>query len=65
MNVVSEFFKLKFTYLWQEENKILDKMHCQKVAKIKKLIQIVHELEEVVLAKGPATNAGRDYQRKV
>jgi len=51
--------------LCQEENKILDKMHRQKVAEVEKLTQTVRELEEAVLAGGAAANAVRDYQRKV
>ncbi|KAL0404812.1 UNVERIFIED_CONTAM: Microtubule-associated protein 70-2 [Sesamum radiatum] len=49
----------------QEENKILDKMHRQKVLEVEKLTQTVRELEEAVLAGGAAANAVRDYQRKV
>lgn len=49
----------------QEENKILDKLHCQKVAEVEKLSQTVRELEEAILAGGAAANAARDYQRKV
>ncbi|KAL3632567.1 hypothetical protein CASFOL_025551 [Castilleja foliolosa] len=49
----------------QEENKILDKMHRQKVSEVEKLTQTVRELEEVVLAGGAAANAVREYQRKV
>lgn len=51
--------------VFQEENKILDKMHRQKVAEVEKLTQTVRELEEAVLAGGAAANAVRDYQRKV
>lgn len=51
--------------IYQEENKILDKMHRQKVAEVEKLSQTVRELEEAVLAGGAAANAVRDYQRKV
>ncbi len=51
--------------LWQEENKILDKMHRQKVAEVEKLSTTVAELEEAVLAGGAAVNAARDYQRQV
>ena len=54
-----------FTVCVQEENKILDKMHRQKVAEVEKLTQTVRELEEAVLAGGAAANAVRDYQRKV
>lgn len=50
--------------MYQEENKILDKMHRQKVAEVEKLTQTVRELEEAVLAGGAAANAVRDYQRK-
>jgi heme exporter protein D len=49
----------------QEENKILDKLHRQKVAEVEKLSQTVRELEEAVLAGGAAANVVRDYQRKV
>ena len=52
-------------FVCQEENKILDKMHRQKVAEVEKLTQTVRELEEAVLAGGAAANAVRDYQRKV
>lgn len=52
-------------FIFQEENKILDKMHRQKVAEVEKLTQTVRELEEAVLAGGAAANAVRDYQRKV
>ncbi|KAH0918037.1 hypothetical protein HID58_025697, partial [Brassica napus] len=48
-----------------EENKILDKMHRQKVAEVEKLTQTVRELEEAVLAGGATANTVRDYQRKV
>ncbi|KAJ9695376.1 hypothetical protein PVL29_010712 [Vitis rotundifolia] len=56
---------MKQIEICQEENKILDKMHRQKVAEVKKLTQTVRELEEAVLAGGAAANAVRDYQRKV
>ncbi|CAK7340240.1 unnamed protein product [Dovyalis caffra] len=56
---------MKQIEICQEENKILDKMHRQKVAEVEKLMQTVRELEEVVLAGGAAANAVRDYQRKV
>ncbi|KAL2518713.1 Microtubule-associated protein 70-2 [Abeliophyllum distichum] len=56
---------MKQIEICQEENKILDKMHRQKVADVEKLTQTVHELEEAVLAGGAAANAVRDYQRKV
>ena len=49
----------------QEENKILDKMHRQKVAEVEKLSTTVAELEEAVLAGGAAANAVRERQRQV
>lgn len=52
-------------FVHQEENKILDKMHRQKVSEVEKLTQTVRELEEAVLAGGAAANAVRDYQRKM
>ncbi|XP_077230390.1 microtubule-associated protein 70-2-like [Tasmannia lanceolata] len=55
---------MKQIEICQEENKILDKMHRQKVAEVEKLTQSVRELEEAVLAGGAAANAVRDYQRK-
>ncbi|TYH19319.1 hypothetical protein ES288_A05G342800v1 [Gossypium darwinii] len=56
---------MKQIEICQEENKILDKIHRQKVAEVEKLMQTVRELEEAVLAGGAAANAVRDYQRKV
>ncbi|KAL6566320.1 hypothetical protein OROGR_001935 [Orobanche gracilis] len=56
---------MKQIEICQEENKILDKIHRQKVAEVEKLTQTVRELEEAVLAGGAAANAVRDYQRKV
>ncbi|PSS15733.1 Microtubule-associated protein like [Actinidia chinensis var. chinensis] len=56
---------MKQIEICQEENKIMDKMHRQKVAEVDKLTQTVRELEEAVLAGGAAANAVRDYQRKV
>uniref|UniRef100_A0A6N2NBL4 DNA gyrase subunit B n=1 Tax=Salix viminalis TaxID=40686 RepID=A0A6N2NBL4_SALVM len=56
---------LKQIEICQEENRILDKMHRQKVAEVEKLMQTVRELEEAVLAGGAAANAVRDYRRKV
>lgn len=49
----------------QEEYKILDKMHRQKVAEVEKLSQSVRELEEALLSGAAAANAVRDYQRQV
>ncbi|KAJ4979980.1 hypothetical protein NE237_010760 [Protea cynaroides] len=56
---------MKQIEICQEENKILDKMHRQKVAEVEKLSQTVRELEEAVLSGGAAANAVRDYRRKV
>ncbi|XP_075518604.1 microtubule-associated protein 70-1-like [Primulina tabacum] len=56
---------IKQIEICQEENKILDRMHRQKVAEVERFTQTVHELEEAVLAGGAAANAVRDYQRKV
>ena len=56
---------MKQIEICHEENKILDKLHRQKVAEVEKLSQTVRELEESVLAGGAAANAVRDYQRKV
>ncbi|KAG6595418.1 Microtubule-associated protein 70-2, partial [Cucurbita argyrosperma subsp. sororia] len=56
---------MKQIEICQEENKILDKLHRQKVAEVERLMQTVRELEEAVLAGGAAANAVRDYQRKV
>ncbi|KAL5708434.1 hypothetical protein ACHQM5_019228 [Ranunculus cassubicifolius] len=56
---------MKQIEICQEENKILDRMHRQKVAEVEKLIQTVRELEEAVLSGGAAANAVRDYKRKV
>ncbi|MQL92184.1 hypothetical protein Taro_024804 [Colocasia esculenta] len=56
---------MKQIEICQEENKILDKLHRQKVAEVEKLSQTVQELEEAVLAGGAAANAVRDYQRKI
>ncbi|KAE9607515.1 hypothetical protein Lal_00026528 [Lupinus albus] len=56
---------IKQIEICQEENKILDRMHRQKVAEVEKITQTVRELEEAVLAGGAAANAVRDYQRKV
>ncbi|KAK8957781.1 Microtubule-associated protein 70-2 [Platanthera zijinensis] len=56
---------IKQIKICKEENKILDKMHRQKVVEVEKLSLTVRELEEAVLAGGGAANAVRDYQRKV
>lgn len=56
---------MKQIEICQEENKILDKMHRQKVAEVEKLSTTVAELEEAVLAGGAAANAVRERQRQV
>ncbi|XP_073285080.1 microtubule-associated protein 70-2-like [Primulina huaijiensis] len=56
---------IKLIGMCKEENRILDKMHRQKVVEVEKLTQSICELEEAVLAGGAAANAVRDYQRKV
>ncbi|KAJ7518381.1 hypothetical protein O6H91_21G066200 [Diphasiastrum complanatum] len=56
---------LKQIEICQEENKILDKMHRQKIAEVEKLSTTVAELEEAVLAGAAAANAVRDHQRQV
>ncbi|XP_010914823.1 microtubule-associated protein 70-1 [Elaeis guineensis] len=56
---------MKQNDICQEEYKILDKMHRQKVAEVEKLSQTVHELEEALLSGAAAANAVRDYQRQV
>ncbi|KAL0656441.1 hypothetical protein Bca4012_077025 [Brassica carinata] len=48
---------MKQIEICQEENKIIDKMHRQKVAEVEKLTQTVRELEEAVLAGGATANA--------
>ncbi|QCD79816.1 Microtubule-associated protein 70 [Vigna unguiculata] len=48
----------------QEENKILEKKHRQKILEVEKLSQTIQELEEVILASGATANAVRDYQRQ-
>ncbi|XP_020230647.1 microtubule-associated protein 70-5 isoform X1 [Cajanus cajan] len=49
----------------QEENKILEKKHRQKILEVEKLSQTIQELEEVILASGATANAVRDYQRQI
>ncbi|KAI9126808.1 hypothetical protein K1719_002404 [Acacia pycnantha] len=49
----------------QEENKILEKTHRQKVVEVEKLSQTIEQLEEVILAGGGMANAVRDYQRQI
>lgn len=49
----------------QEENKLLERTHRQKIVEVEKLTQTIHELEESILAGGGAANAVRDYRRQV
>ncbi|KAL2339274.1 hypothetical protein Fmac_013720 [Flemingia macrophylla] len=49
----------------QEENKILEKKHRQKILEVEKLSETIQELEEVILASGATANAVRDYQRQI
>uniref|UniRef100_A0A1D1YSS7 Microtubule-associated protein 70-2 n=2 Tax=Anthurium amnicola TaxID=1678845 RepID=A0A1D1YSS7_9ARAE len=56
---------MKQNEICQEEYKILDKMHRQKVAEVEKLGLTVRELEEALLSGAAAANAVRDYQRQV
>ncbi|XLR52145.1 hypothetical protein S83_002817 [Arachis hypogaea] len=49
----------------QEENKILEKTHRQKILEVEKLSQTIQELEETILASGATANAIRDYQRQI
>ncbi|KAL2631414.1 hypothetical protein R1flu_016100 [Riccia fluitans] len=51
--------------IYQEENKIVDKMYRQKVAEVEKLSTTIAELEEAILAGGATANAVRDFQRQV
>ncbi|KAF8641690.1 hypothetical protein HU200_067712 [Digitaria exilis] len=47
-----------------EENKILDKLHRQKIAEVEKLSQTVKDLEEALLQGGVKANVVRDYERR-
>ncbi|KAI5081625.1 hypothetical protein GOP47_0001368 [Adiantum capillus-veneris] len=50
----------------QEENKVLDKLHRQKITEVEKLSIRVAEMEELLLSSGPnEANAARDYQRRL
>ncbi|MCO5595022.1 hypothetical protein L7F22_049059 [Adiantum nelumboides] len=50
----------------QEENKVLDKLHRQKITEVEKLSIRVAEMEELLLSSGPnEANAARDYQRQL
>ncbi|KAL4343989.1 hypothetical protein AHAS_Ahas11G0133500 [Arachis hypogaea] len=50
-------------YKNEEENKIREKTHCQKILEVEKLSQTIQE--ETILASGATTNAIRDYQRRI
>ncbi|KAL4380601.1 hypothetical protein HN51_003922 [Arachis hypogaea] len=64
--VQNENFDLKRQIeICQEENKILEKTHRQKIMEVEKLSQTIHELEEVILASGTTANAVRDYKRQI
>ncbi|XP_014517654.1 microtubule-associated protein 70-5 [Vigna radiata var. radiata] len=64
--VQNENFDLKRQIeICQEENKILEKTHRQKILEVEKLSQTIHELEEVILSSGVNANAVRDYQRQI
>ncbi|TKY72261.1 Microtubule-associated protein 70-5 [Spatholobus suberectus] len=64
--VQNENFDLKRQIeICQEENKILEKTHRQKILEVEKLSQTIHELEEVILSSGTNANAVRDYQRQI
>ncbi|CAK8531273.1 unnamed protein product [Lathyrus sativus] len=49
----------------QEENKILEKSHRQKIVEVEKLSQTIHELEELILSNGANANVIRDYERQI
>ena len=51
--------------MWQEENKIIDRMHRVKVSEVEKLSQTICELEEAILTGGAAVNALHDYEWQV
>ncbi|KAK2394323.1 microtubule-associated protein 70-5 [Trifolium repens] len=64
--VQNENFDLKRQIeICQEENKILEKSHRQKIVEVEKLSQTIHELEELILSNGDNANVIRDYQRQV
>ncbi|XP_058763987.1 microtubule-associated protein 70-5-like [Vicia villosa] len=64
--VQNENFDLKRQIeICQEENKILEKSHRQKIVEVEKLSQTIHELEELILSNGANANVIRDYQRQV
>lgn len=49
----------------QEENKILEKTHRQKVLEVEKLSQTIQELEEAILSSAATANTIRDYRRQI
>ncbi|XP_045804823.1 microtubule-associated protein 70-5 isoform X1 [Trifolium pratense] len=64
--VQNENFDLKRQIeICQEENKILEKSHRQKIIEVEKLSQTIHELEELILSNGANANVIRDYERQV
>ncbi|KAG5011513.1 hypothetical protein AAZX31_09G012900 [Glycine max] len=64
--VQNENFDLKRQIeICQEEIKILEKTHRQKILEVEKLSQTIHELEEIILSSGVNANAIRDYQRQI
>ncbi|OEL37665.1 Microtubule-associated protein 70-3 [Dichanthelium oligosanthes] len=55
---------IKQIEICHEENKILDKLHRQKIAEVEKLSQTVRDLEEALLQGGVKANVVRDYERR-
>ncbi|CAN6178573.1 unnamed protein product [Urochloa humidicola] len=55
---------IKQIEICHEENKILDKLHRQKIAEVEKLSQTVRDLEEALLQGGANANVVRDYERR-
>ncbi|KAL4585351.1 hypothetical protein LXL04_009970 [Taraxacum kok-saghyz] len=51
--------------IFQEENKILENTHRQKVLEVEKLSETIKELEEAVLAGGDTANVIRDFKRQI
>lgn len=49
----------------QDENKHLNKIHCQKGVEVEKLTRTIHELKESILGYDATANAVRDYQRQI
>lgn len=64
--VQNENFDLKRQIeICQEENKLLEKSHRQKIVEVEKLSQTIHELEELILSSGANANVIRDYKRQI